>query len=221
MSFYYAKIYLSLFSLLPMIRWNREILERMQSYWGCMCYRKLFVTIANLTLISVNRTNFAKTKIKARNRKTVSKKRSFSSVINYAIYKMLLKHESYWVTSCSHKFSRKWESLLIFHRKYCIWVILDWTLKKQISFSKTKAKILTFRTKIALFRYFWTGIWKEKHCYIWSQHPQIIPEAELYTPQKIKILKFRTNNTYVSKFELELKKKKTVVIFEISASKFV
>ena len=97
---------------------------------------------------------------------------------------------------------------MIFHKKYCIWVILDWNLKKQISFSKTKAKILTFRTKIALFRYFWTGIWKEKHCYIWSQHPQIIPEAELYTPQKIKILKFRTNNTYVGKFELELKKNK-------------
>ena len=68
-----------------------------------------------------------------------------------------------------------------------------------------KAKIRTFRTKIALFGYFWSGIWKVKHWCIWNQHPQFIPKAEF--PAKIKILKFRTNNTYLGKFELKLKKK--------------
>ena len=81
-----------------------------------------------------------------------------------------------------------------------------------------KSKILTFRTKIALFGHFWTGIWKEKHCYIWNQHPQFIPKAEF--PAKRKILKFRTNNTYLGKFELKFKTKKTIVTFEISALEF-
>ena len=53
-SFYYSKISLFLFSLLPMIHWNHVFLETMQSHWGFIYLRKLFFTFGNLTLISVN-----------------------------------------------------------------------------------------------------------------------------------------------------------------------
>ena len=39
---------------------SRVFLEIMQSYWEFICYRKLFLTLGNLTLISVNTTIFVK-----------------------------------------------------------------------------------------------------------------------------------------------------------------
>ena len=43
-SFYHSKISLFLFSLLSLIDWKQEFLETMQSHWGCIYYRKLFLT---------------------------------------------------------------------------------------------------------------------------------------------------------------------------------
>ena len=54
MPFYYSKVSLFLFSLLLMIHWNHAFLKTMQSHWGFIYLRKLFLTFDNLTLISVN-----------------------------------------------------------------------------------------------------------------------------------------------------------------------
>ena len=43
-SFYYSKIYFSLF--LPMIYWKHKFLETMQSHWGFIYNRKLFLTFS-------------------------------------------------------------------------------------------------------------------------------------------------------------------------------
>ena len=57
----------TLFSLLPMTHSKRVFLETMQSEWGFIYHRTLFITYANLTLILVNTKIFAKTNNK-RNR---------------------------------------------------------------------------------------------------------------------------------------------------------
>ena len=45
-SVYYSKIYLFLFSKLPMVHWKHEFLETMQPHWGFIYYRKLFFTLS-------------------------------------------------------------------------------------------------------------------------------------------------------------------------------
>ena len=47
--------------------------------------------------------------------------------------------------------------------------------KKLLSYLKSAAQNFQnfkFRTKIVLFEYFWTGIWKN-YCHAWSQHPRV------------------------------------------------
>ena len=56
--FYYSKISLLLFSLLPRKHWKHEFIETMQSHWGFIYYRKLFLTFSNLTLTPVSFKNF-------------------------------------------------------------------------------------------------------------------------------------------------------------------
>ena len=41
MSFYYTKISLFLFSLIPMIYWKYQFLKTVESHWGFIYYRKL------------------------------------------------------------------------------------------------------------------------------------------------------------------------------------
>ena len=43
-SFYYSKISLFLFCLLPLIYWKHQFSETMQCHWGFIYYRKLFLT---------------------------------------------------------------------------------------------------------------------------------------------------------------------------------
>ena len=77
------------------------------------------------------------------------------------------------------------KKLLSFQINFCIWVFFAGIWKKLLPFSKSVSlnfplredscknkKILTFRTKPALFGYFRTGIWKS-HCHIWYQRPRI------------------------------------------------
>ena len=62
--------------------------------------------------------------------------------------------------------------MLEFEKNYC-------HFRKQypwiFQYAKIHAKIkkLTFRTKAALFGYFWTGI-RKSHCHIWNQHPEFV-----------------------------------------------
>ena len=56
-----------------------------------------------------------------------------------------------------------------------------------------KTKLLEFRTKIALFRYFWAGIWKI-HCHIWNQHLRIFRKAIFR--EKRKNFSFRTKDVF-------------------------
>ena len=64
-----------------------------------------------------------------------------------------------------------------------------------------KTKILKVRTKVALFGYFWAGIW-ENHGHIWNEHPQKFLKAKLSAKKK-KTLKLWPKMPYLSNFGLE------------------
>ena len=64
-----------------------------------------------------------------------------------------------------------------------------------------KIKLLTFRTKNALFGYFWFGI-RKIDCHIGNKHPPICLIANF--DAKIKILKFRTKIVLIGCFKQQL-----------------
>ena len=127
-----------------------------------------------------------------------------------------------------YKVSRK-NKLLIFDRKSRICVFFVWNLKKLLRFLKSiplnfsiakfhaKAKILKFRTKIALFGYILARIWKS-HCHIWKQHLWIFLKAKLCAKNN-KSLNLGPIMSYFGVFWLEFDN--NIVTFEISALKYV
>ena len=64
--------------------------------------------------------------------------------------------------------------------------------------SPQKTKMPKFRTKNALFGYFWAGILKN-YCYIWNQHRQIFLIAKFHG--KTKMSKFGTKMAYLEIFD--------------------
>ena len=115
----------------------------------------------------------------------------------------------------NEKFCTKTKNLKLGSKKPFL-NVLDWNLKKLISFLKTtpsnlskyhkSSKTTTItattknRTKIPLFGYFWAGILKN-YCHIWNQHPQICQLAKFR--EKTKMPKFGTKNVLFVIFNQE------------------
>ena len=59
---------------------------------------------------------------------------------------------------------------------------------------RIKTKMPKFRTKNALFVYFWTVIWKN-YCHIWNQHLRICLSVKFC--EKMKMSKFLTKNALI------------------------
>ena len=80
-----------------------------------------------------------------------------------------------------------------------------------------KTKIPKFRTKNALFGYFWAKILKH-YCHIWNQHPQICQIAKFR--EKTKMPKFGIKNALFGYFWARILEN-YCVIYEISTLNFV
>ena len=65
----------------------------------------------------------------------------------------------------------------------------------QYAMFHAKTKIFKFSARIALFEYFWAGIWKN-HSHTWNQHPRIFLKVKFRT--KMKMLEFRAKITYLA-----------------------
>ena len=77
-------------------------------------------------------------------------------------------------------------------------------------------KVLKFRTKNALFWYFWSGTFKN-YCHTLNQCPQIFITTKFCA--KIKILKYGTIMSYL--VVLGINFENNIFIFEISTLEFV
>ena len=143
-----------------------------------------------------------------------------------------------WNLSNLVNFVKKWECQNLGPKMPCLgifglelWktiVIFEIRILKFVYFQNfpQKTKMPGFRTKNALFGYFWAGILKN-YCHIWNQHRQIFLIAKFRG--KTKMPKFRTKMAYLEIFEqkcliwkfLGWNFKYNIVIFEISTLEFV
>ena len=105
------------------------------------------------------------------------------------------------------KFWKK-KKTLEFEKMYChFWNWYSWIFHNVKFHAKTK--IIKFRTNIALFDYFWAGIWKS-HCCIWKKRSQIFLKPKFWA--KSKSFNLGLKIPYFGIFGLEFED--TIVIFE-------
>ena len=167
--FCYWKTDLLLFSLFPIkIDWKHMFLETIQSHWGFICSRRLFLTFGNLTLFDLAKLSAYKVSCKT------GKLLNFTLRLSYLSYfRLKLPWKDHYIFENNRFEFEKLQSLVqkTFkpETKVALAIQHPWILE-HAKFHLIQ-RCFKFETKIALFGYFWAEILKN-YCHIWNKHPR-------------------------------------------------